>query len=318
MIIKGVDEIQAADKFSKAGFQAERQMAFYLKREFEDLSQIYVLNSLRLENNGDPAQIDHLIIYSFGMIIIESKSITGKVIINSRGEWSHQFSTLRGMASPIKQVERQATFLRKYLETFGPQLYSNLGDISKYDKMPIDLLVAISDSGVIQRGRDSEVENVYKADFIPDKIKDIIKTRSDWKTLRGFFSTPFIIDKESIEQLATFLIKSHQPINLKNQNLQVLPIQCKEISDNHNETIPKPKSPKRGFCIRCHKQINLDPKIPYCKPCYSIWKTHQNKDYEENYCHICGFSNKSTLNRPSCHRCYEISKDTLEYFLVKK
>ena len=36
MIRKDLDEIKVTDKFSKAGIEAERQLAFYLKRAFED------------------------------------------------------------------------------------------------------------------------------------------------------------------------------------------------------------------------------------------------------------------------------------------
>jgi len=58
MILKDVDELATSDKYQKAGLSAEKQMAFYLKRAFGTEENVLVLNSLRLEKNGDAAQID--------------------------------------------------------------------------------------------------------------------------------------------------------------------------------------------------------------------------------------------------------------------
>ena len=77
---------------------------------------------------------------------------------------------------------------------------------------------------------------------------------------------------------------------------------------------PKPRD-EPGYCIRCHAAIKLDPKVPYCKDCYKVWKTekHKNNDYAENFCHVCGKPNGSSLNKPSCYDCYKSKKDELEF-----
>lgn len=65
---------------------------------------------------------------------------------------------------------------------------------------------------------------------------------------------------------------------------------------------------QNGFCIRCKKPIKFDLLLPYCKKCYIIWNKYANKEYKEKYCHICGRSSKSTLNKPVCHPCYKKNK----------
>ena len=149
MILKEPDIIKATDKFVQAGLDAEKQMAFYLRRAFGDDPNVSVLNGIRLEFSGDSAQIDHLIIHKYGMIIIESKSITGKVTINDRGEWTRQFKLPTGMPSPVKQAERQAAFLKKYLDALGPELPSDMGIQRTINKLPFNVLVAISDTAII-------------------------------------------------------------------------------------------------------------------------------------------------------------------------
>ena len=88
-------------------------------------------------------------------------------------------------------------------------------------------------------------------------------------------------------------------------------------------TIPKSdnKATKKsvngaGHCIRCGREIKLNPMVPYCKPCYTSWKKHENDEYEEKYCHICGKPNKSSLVKPSCYECYKDKKTALEFPLM--
>jgi hypothetical protein len=71
--------------------------------------------------------------------------------------------------------------------------------------------------------------------------------------------------------------------------------------------------PETGFCIRCKNPLILDPKHPFCKECYAIWKQHGNPDYQEKYCHICGKPNKSFLSKPSCYTCYNKYKSSLDF-----
>ena len=68
-----------------------------------------------------------------------------------------------------------------------------------------------------------------------------------------------------------------------------------------------------GFCIRCGTEVKLNPKVPYCKDCYSKLKKKSDGNHVEKYCHICGKPNESTLNKPTCYKCYRSNKDKLEF-----
>lgn len=71
-----------------------------------------------------------------------------------------------------------------------------------------------------------------------------------------------------------------------------------------------------GFCIRCHAEINLDPMYPYCRTCYRAWKMSGDEEGEEEFCHICGEQNASTLLKPACYPCWKRKRDLLEFPLV--
>ncbi|MDF3124875.1 nuclease-related domain-containing protein [Rheinheimera sp. 1928-s] len=66
--------------------------------------------------DGEFAQIDHLIVYTFGFIVIESKSIRGEVQVNAQAEWSRGYrQQWQGMPSPIKQAELKLRVLQEVL-----------------------------------------------------------------------------------------------------------------------------------------------------------------------------------------------------------
>jgi len=63
VIVKDKDTISNATKNEAKGEAAEKQMAFYLNRQFGDARDVFVFNDLRIERNGEVAQMDHLIVH---------------------------------------------------------------------------------------------------------------------------------------------------------------------------------------------------------------------------------------------------------------
>ena len=199
MIYKELDLFQSDDKFAKTGRAAEEQMAFYFKRFFANDPDILVLNGIRLEADGDAAQIDHLVIHSHGISIVESKSVHGKIQIKDDGQWIRWFGAnqSKGMASPITQARLQEKFFR-----------SVLGKASKkeafFETFPFDLYVAISDDGVILWPSSGQVQGVCKADQVPDKI---VESNCAKAKTRGALE----LSKENREKIAAFLSALNKP-----------------------------------------------------------------------------------------------------------
>ena len=163
MIIKEIDDKLQKDKFTISGIKAEKEMAFYLRRNFADADDVHIVNDLRFEHNGEIAQIDHLIIHEFGFIIIESRSVTTRVSINKANEWIRHFNGQKGMKSPINQAKLQLKLLQKFLDSKKEDLdiKNRLGSYSPLIKFNFEVLVAISDDGIIERDSENNLPEGY-------------------------------------------------------------------------------------------------------------------------------------------------------------
>lgn len=80
-------------------------------------------------------------------------------------------------------------------------------------------------------------------------------------------------------------------------------------------TTPSSTKEKPGYCIRCKKEISLNPSTPYCIECYKSWKQYENSAYQEKFCHVCGQEHKATMIKPVCYTCFKKNK---KLFTAKK
>ena len=266
-------------------------MAHYLKRAFGDDPEISVLNGIRLEYQSDSAQIDHLIIHKYGMIIVESKSVTGEVVINKYGEWARQFESMRGMPSPIKQAERQGAFLKKYLDRCGPELPRDFGIQRKFEKLPVNMLVAISDKAIIRRTEGWNSDDVCKADLIPDRINKIIQDYQKGKSFLSFSVRPFTLSDDTRKELSAFLIQAH------------VPLVTTGLSRPKRTTPAKPeKRPQTQTDYHCTKCSSTNIKI--------LWG-----QYEYYFkCNECKQNTPIKQLCPTCNRKVKLRKDKDEFY----
>ena len=254
MIVKDLDPFSGTGKAQLAGRNAEAQMSFYLKRAFGDDAQVRVFNGVRLESNGDAAQIDHLLFHRYGFILVESKSVTGKVAVNDHGEWVRVYGSKRtGMPSPTLQAERQADFLRRYLERHTESLLEKrLGLQTTFKAMEMDCLVAISDQGIIQRPKQLELPEVFKADQVAARIAELIK---GYNRANGLFGLSFnnlgrAFSDAEMARITAFLRAHHRPLEAVDEVLE-------EPSATVPEVTPEPA------------QATLEPTSYACRHCQS-------------------------------------------------
>lgn len=259
-------------------------MAFYLKRFFGSDPDVLVLNGIRLEYDGDAAQVDHLVIHSHGLSIVESKSVHGKIQIKDDGQWIRWYGAnqSKGMASPLTQARLQERFFR-----------SVLGKASKnpglFDCFPIDLYVAISDAGVILWPQSGPVAGVCKADQVADKIIEAnrAKAATNGPTLSS----------DNRKKIASFLQSAHR------QLVKANPLAAAVQEEITPAPAPAPAEGANQIATSC------------CKHCGG---TNLEIRYSYNYffsCKDCGKNTPIKVECPECGRVARLRKQKSEFFV---
>jgi hypothetical protein len=266
VILKPADPTTNGDRFARAGRRAEEQMAHYLERAFGTRDDILVFNDLRLEKGQDAAQIDHLLLHRWGMVIIESKSVTDSVHVNEHGEWSRQWNgRIEGMASPVLQAERQARFLRLYLEDYVETLLPKmLGVLQKrFGGMPVDVLVAISDKGIIKRAKGIDLPNVMKADQITDAARALYEKHRKGSSIFSMdFNEGYSLSTAEVDRIAAFLQEHHCPVHPQSLPEAVRPLLVRE------PTAPTPlwSDGDHAQSLRPHRPVSDRPMVSAAVP----------------------------------------------------
>ncbi|MGB5445389.1 MAG: NERD domain-containing protein [Psychromonas sp.] len=220
MIVKHKETSSSKDVRQMAGDKQEQDVAFFLRRAYKDNPQVYVFNDLRFEHNEEIAQIDHLILYPYGFVLIESKSITGEVKVNNNQEWTRSYNRQwSGMRSPIKQVELQEKLLRELLlENIKQLLPKLLGMQQGFGGRCWDQICAISSNAIVHRDEMPEEisDQLVKSEFVVDKLTKLMniptsKIISFLKPTGTGGSRPWF-SPESMDKISDFLIAQHKPL----------------------------------------------------------------------------------------------------------
>lgn len=327
MVVKELDPFPStADPLLRAGRRAEEQMAFYLRRALADSANLSVYNGLRIvDSGGDCAQIDHLVLHRHGMIIVESKSVTTEVRVNAEGEWSRWWGgRARGMASPILQARRQGEFLLRYLEAHRDALLGKfLGVLPvSFDKMPVDVVVAISDGGTIRRPRTGAFPEVMKADQVPDQVRALFsKRRGEAGNLLNFnVNSGYALSKGDLTRLIPFLQEHHRPAQASSSNSIRETAPTYDLGPNappaqSSEPAPPEPVPLLSPIVPAIPEPLANAPAPSCRQCRSERVTVEYGRYGYYLkCGECGGNTPITAICAGCGGKERIRKDGKQFF----
>ncbi|MBW4664648.1 MAG: hypothetical protein KME01_10695 [Chroococcus sp. CMT-3BRIN-NPC107] len=122
------------------------------------------------------------------------------------------------MASPIIQVRIQGIFLKKYLDRHAEVLLAKILGMQPYfGAILIDVLVAISDSGIIDRPKKMSLEEVCKADQICDRVRSLQVKQQKESSFFNLNSTGRSFSKDDVNKVVQFLLKEHKPLCRKTE-----------------------------------------------------------------------------------------------------
>jgi Nuclease-related domain len=291
MIKKVLDPFDGSGRFELAGRKAEEQMAFYLRRFFGSSADVDVLNYLRIDLNGEVAQIDHLVLHPFGLLIVESKSVSNGVKIADDGQWMQYFNGRpSGMKSPITQAQLQGMLLKELLERTVKQK-------GFFDNVRLDVLVAISDSGTITWPKSGALPEVCKADQVPDRINNHIEQS------RKLRKEPDILTGEHRRAIADFLLEAHKP--LERSATHATPqhrVEEPRPEYKVSPTSPIKKAPDINFGREA--KVAMKPALFPSKVCKHCQSNHLEAKYGQyGYYFFCRDCSKNTKIAFACVAC---------------
>jgi hypothetical protein len=263
-----------------AGQKQEKDVAFFLRREFKDNPEVFVFNDYKFIYNDETAQIDHLILYKYGFILIESKSIAGEVKVNELGEWTRSYySKWSGMPSPIKQVELQQKLFKEFLHHSRTDILGKVLGIRQqsFGGRSWNNICAVSSKSIIDRKNiPHEISNtIVKSEFLTDKLIEIMDLRSGILNKLNPLDVRPDFNEDELKSITNFLLS-----NIKNKVEKIIKekevepevkraeviLKCKKCSESEEIT---PKYGKFGYYITCKKcEANTPMKAP-CITCKS-------------------------------------------------
>ena len=162
----------------KAGVRGEAAAAYEIDRLFAADRRYAVLHDLRIEVDGQTAQIDHLIFNRFmDAFLCETKNFAEGLSCNEHGEWvGFRNNRPFGVASPLKQGARHQAILQALLKKKPDLRPRRLG-------MPIAVqmhyFVLVSNSARISRpkaGSVPDIDRVVKIEGFGERRKQHAET----------------------------------------------------------------------------------------------------------------------------------------------
>ena len=148
----------------RLGAKAETDAAYLIDFDLRDSPHWAVIHDLRLEVDGQVAQIDHLVISRMlEVFVCESKSFTGGVKVNEHGEWvTFRERKPVGIPSPVEQNRRHIAVIERAIKVGMIKLPRRVVPI----KPRFVNIVLVSEVGTVGRPRRKlpELDAIVKAD----------------------------------------------------------------------------------------------------------------------------------------------------------
>lgn len=191
------------------GISGERDAAHYIDAHFADSENHAVIHDLRLQVDGEVAQIDHLIVSrALVFYLLETKSFGGDLQINEQGEFSVKYAgrSVYGIESPLEQSRRHEKVLRKLLGTLG--IAGRAGADLQFEHV-----VLIHPRGTIQRpdSKRLDTSNVIKADQFKTWHEKFVNSSSVMEVLGLMVN---LRGSNTVREVAQKIARQHRPTDL--------------------------------------------------------------------------------------------------------
>lgn len=267
-IIREIKNIQS-------GLQGEKEAAYQMNFHYADSKNWMIIHDLRIEHQGQVAQIDHLILNRcMEIYVCESKRFSEGISINEHGEFSAYYQGKPyGIPSPIEQNNLHIALLKKIFNSGQIDLPVRLGF-----KMKPRLISLILVANTARITRPSNAKNIPGLDRIiknEQLYKQIHKDIEGETVLTTAKSMVKLISSETVQSFAQSLADLHQPLTINwpaRFGIEPLPEPATALpspvitppqAPEKSDSSPRSAAPTRLFCAACKKTVT--PKVAsYC------------------------------------------------------
>lgn len=198
----------------QSGLKGESEAAHMIDFDFGNgIKNWAVIHDLRLEYNGNVAQIDHLLIdRMLEIYVCESKRFSEGIDINAHGEFAAYYQGKPyGIPSPIEQNNRHKTLLRRIFDNDEMELPMRLGVKMKPS---LHSLILIGNDAIIRRPKDSknveDLDRIIKNEQLKKRIYKDFDELNPRTFLHQMTSMAKIISRETLYEFAENLAALHQ------------------------------------------------------------------------------------------------------------
>lgn len=238
------DRLRSEISALREGAAGEQEAAFYLDRTFGASRNVALIHDLRLVEDGQVAQIDHLLLTrSMDFYLLETKSFNGNLIIDEAGEFTVQYARGRryGIPSPIEQSRRHEPILRKTMARLG--IAGRNGGAPK-----LFHCVLLHPKATITRPSPTvlDTSNVMKADMFDSWFRR--QSERDAGVLEGLGVLLNARAADTVHEFANRLIGAHVPPD---------PRSLPPSFENVEATFGGGTGARRLVCSNCQAKITL-------------------------------------------------------------
>ena len=200
MVLKELDLFAGRTPDEIASRIVQDRMAYQLRRFFGKSTEVDVLNYLRVGAGNAVAHVDHLLLHPYGLIVLERENLADRVQIRDDGQWLRmRDNTSVEMRSPITRAYLRALSLKALLD-------KNVRQKGFFDRVELDVLVAVSETNGIQWPAMGPLIEVCTADQIEERVIQRIAQ------CKRAGTGPGVLTGSERRRLGEFLCTLHRPI----------------------------------------------------------------------------------------------------------
>lgn len=142
-----------------------------LRKAFEDSADIIIINNLQVEVYDRQITVDHAVLHTYGLTLINSRILYGKIEVNYRGEWSR---SVKGRDIPLENPTELYKHISKALrdnlvKNTETVLSKHNGAQKTFDGFPIELMFIQAPKCGLQ-GNGINSSNILFAEQLPNTI----------------------------------------------------------------------------------------------------------------------------------------------------